>query len=778
MSAAKKRPSARRRRPPKTRPREHGALIGTVKVARPGVAEVVTAEGTFPVARGGLREAMNGDKVGVTLGRPHRGERLARVQHVIERAVTSFLGVYELIEPLGAVRPLDERIRHDFFVLPDDTSAQRLDVRSGDVVVAKILTYPARGEAGVVTLTERVGSPEDVDVAIERVIANHDLPVSFPERAQEEARAVRLDVAETLASEPWRRDLRDLPLMTVDPATARDFDDAICVQRTDAGYELTVAIADVTHYVPQDSLRDLPLMTVDPATARDFDDAICVQRTDAGYELTVAIADVTHYVPQDSALDNEAKQRTCSCYLPDRVIPMLPEELSCGVCSLNPNEDRLAMVVRIAVDSKGVVKDAEPCVAAIRSRARMDYDAVDRFLEAPTSEKAAVLAEGLAAHVGAAEAPTGALAVTLGQSLEAADELAELRRRVRERRGAIDFDSEESKVELDEKGAPVGVTVRTRTRATGLVEEAMLLANECVAGLLASRDIKTAYRVHPQPSAEDLAAVVPVLKEFDLVTPAQADQVVAGDPHAIEAVLQRAEGTRYELLVSTLLVRAMQKAVYLPDNEGHYALGAKAYCHFTSPIRRYPDVLVHRTLKACLRNRLHSKEQKELDRTLSVLCSQCSEGVTSPIRRYPDVLVHRTLKACLRNRLHSKEQKELDRTLSVLCSQCSEGERRASGAEWDAQAVKMAELYAGKIGEEAEGVVIGCERFGLFVRLADTGAEGLVPVRALGDEWFEYDEKRLTLTSEESHDVYRLGDPLTVRVHGVDIPKGHIDFTL
>lgn len=684
MSAAKKRPSARRRRPPKTRPREHGALIGTVKVARPGVAEVVTAEGTFPVARGGLREAMNGDKVGVTLGRPHRGERLARVQHVIERAVTSFLGVYELIEPLGAVRPLDERIRHDFFVLPDDTSAQRLDVRSGDVVVAKILTYPARGEAGVVTLTERVGSPEDVDVAIERVIANHDLPVSFPERAQEEARAVRLDVAETLASEPWRRDL-----------------------------------------------RDLPLMTVDPATARDFDDAICVQRTDAGYELTVAIADVTHYVPQDSALDNEAKQRTCSCYLPDRVIPMLPEELSCGVCSLNPNEDRLAMVVRIAVDSKGVVKDAEPCVAAIRSRARMDYDAVDRFLEAPTSEKAAVLAEGLAAHVGAAEAPTGALAVTLGQSLEAADELAELRRRVRERRGAIDFDSEESKVELDEKGAPVGVTVRRRTRATGLVEEAMLLANECVAGLLASRDIKTAYRVHPQPSAEDLAAVVPVLKEFDLVTPAQADQVVAGDPHAIEAVLQRAEGTRYELLVSTLLVRAMQKAVYLPDNEGHYALGAKAYCHFTSPIRRYPDVLVHRTLKAYLRNRMHSKEQKELDRTLSVLCSQCSEG-----------------------------------------------ERRASGAEWDAQAVKMAELYAGKIGEEAEGVVIGCERFGLFVRLADTGAEGLVPVRALGDEWFEYDEKRLTLTGEESHDVYRLGDPLTVKVHGVDIPKGHIDFTL
>lgn len=684
MSAAKKRPSARRRRPPKTRPREHGALIGAVKVARPGVAEVVTAEGTFPVARGGLREAMNGDKVGVTLGRPHRGERLARVQHVIERAVTSFLGVYELIEPLGAVRPLDERIRHDFFVLPDDTSAQRLDVRSGDVVVAKILTYPARGEAGVVTLTERVGSPEDVDVAIERVIANHDLPVSFPERAQEEARAVRLDVAETLASEPWRRDL-----------------------------------------------RDLPLMTVDPATARDFDDAICVQRTDAGYELTVAIADVTHYVPQDSALDNEAKQRTCSCYLPDRVIPMLPEELSCGVCSLNPNEDRLAMVVRIAVDSKGVVKDAEPCVAAIRSRARMDYDAVDRFLEAPTSEKAAVLAEGLAAHVGAAEAPTGALAVTLGQSLEAADELAELRRRVRERRGAIDFDSEESKVELDEKGAPVGVTVRTRTRATGLVEEAMLLANECVAGLLASRDIKTAYRVHPQPSAEDLAAVVPVLKEFDLVTPAQADQVVAGDPHAIEAVLQRAEGTRYELLVSTLLVRAMQKAVYLPDNEGHYALGAKAYCHFTSPIRRYPDVLVHRTLKAYLRNRMHSKEQKELDRTLSALCSQCSEG-----------------------------------------------ERRASGAEWDAQAVKMAELYAGKIGEEADGVVIGCERFGLFVRLADTGAEGLVPVRALGDEWFEYDEKRLTLTGEESHDVYRLGDPLTVRVHGVDIPKGHIDFTL
>lgn len=683
MSAAKKRPSARRR-PPKTRPKEHGALIGTVKVTRPDVAEVITPEGTFPIARGGLREAMNGDKVGVTLGRPRRGERLARVQHVIERAVTSFLGVYELIEPLGAVRPLDERIRHDFFVLPDDTSAERLGAKTGDVVVAKILTYPARGEAGVVTLTERVGSPEEVDVAIETVIANHDLPVSFPERAKEEAEGVRLDVAETLSAEPWRRDL-----------------------------------------------RDLPLMTVDPATARDFDDAIYVKRTDKGFELTVAIADVTHYVPQDSALDNEAKQRTCSCYLPDRVIPMLPEELSNGVCSLNPNEDRLAMAVTITLDKSGKVKDADPCAAAIRSKARMDYDAVDRFLEAPASDKAVVLAEGLAAHVDAADVPTGDLAVTLGQSLEAADELAELRRKVRERRGAIDFDSEESKVELDEHGKPIGVTVRHRTRATGLVEEAMLLANECVAGLLASRDIKTAYRVHPQPSAEDLAAVVPVLKELDLVTPAQADQVVAGDPHAIEAVLQRAEGSAQELLVSTLLVRAMQKAIYLPDNEGHYALGAKAYCHFTSPIRRYPDVIVHRTLKAYLRNQLHSKEQKALDRNLSTLCNQCSEG-----------------------------------------------ERRASGAEWDAQAVKMAEWYAGKIGDQAEGVVIGCERFGLFVRLADTGAEGLLPVRALGDEWFDYDEKRLTLTGEESHDVYRLGDPLTVKVHGVDIPKGHIDFTL
>ncbi|MEY8437329.1 VacB/RNase II family 3'-5' exoribonuclease [Atopobiaceae bacterium 24-176] len=667
---AKGRKGANRRRPPKTRPKHRSALMGTIRVSRPGTAEVETAEGTFPVAPGGIREAMNGDTVGVTLSPAHRGPgKMARVQTVVSRATTTFVGLYERLDPLGAVTPLDERIRRDFFVLPDDKSAERLGVTDGDLVSARILSYPARGEAGVVTLDERVGSPDEVDVNMEAVIARHDLPRSFPPSSEKEASFVKAGIAEAL----------------LDPA------------RLD--------------------LRDVACVTVDPQGARDYDDAVFARKTEHGYEVSVSIADVTHYVAPGSSLDIEAASRTCSVYLADRVLPMLPEQLSCDVCSLVPGLDRLAMNVTVQLDRAGSVTGSAIAPAVIRSRARLEYGQVDELLGGAMEPGDLPVCEGSPEVV--------------AESLAALDEVAYKRKTLRHRRGSIDFASSESKVKVDAQGRPVGVARRRATSATELVEEAMLLANETVAAHLAQRSVATAFRVHEQPSPDDLGRVVPVLKEFDLVDATQAAAVAAGDPFAIEGVLERARGTAAELLVSTLLLRAMKRAIYLPRNDGHYALGAKAYCHFTSPIRRYPDMLVHRALRALAQGKLSSREWRAAERLLPQRCRDCSDG-----------------------------------------------ERRAAAAEHESQAIKMAEFYAGRIGSVERGVVSGCERFGLFVTLDETGATGLLPVRRLGDQWFDYNERLLTLTGEEDGVRWRLGDEVAVCVESVDVPRGRIDFVL
>ena len=466
-------------------------------------------------------------------------------------------------------------------------------------------------------------------------------------------------------------------------------------------------------------LRSLRCMTIDPTDARDFDDAVyATQLPDGGFELWVHIADVTHYVGWDTPIDNEAKRRTCSAYLVDRVLPMLPERLCNDVCSLRPREDRLAMSVRMELDAEGRLVSAEAMTSAIRSTARLDYDTVDALL--------AGRADASALH----ENPEDAQA--LEGASHALDRIRGLRERIREERGSIDFDTVEPKVTLDEEGHPTGVTVRTRTRATGLVEEAMLLANESVARMLADRDVPCAYRVHERPSPEDLRATVRPLMELGLIDGnAQREALIAGEPEAINTVLDAARGTSGEFLASALLLRAQKRAIYLPTNQGHYALGAQAYCHFTSPIRRYPDELVHRALKALLAGTLGSKEQEQ------------AAG-----------------------------------QLSQLCATCSQMERAADGAARASQHIKMAELYADHVGEVFSGVVCGCERFGLFVMLDDTCAEGLLPARALGSEWLEYDEDRMTLTGEESGRVWGLGTRVCVVVTETDVPRGRIDFAL
>lgn len=645
-------------------------MTGTIRIVRSGVATVQTPEGTFPVARGGIREAMDGDEVQVVLVHHGKGEPQAVVHGVVQRATTTFLGTFESVEPLGVVVPLDARVRHDFFVLPEDASPKRLSVETGDVVSARILQYPTRQSAGVATIDRRIGRASELDMAVEGVIASHGIVTDFPEAVLAEAQQIKADVAGALASDASRRDLREL-----------------CT------------------------------ITIDPSDARDFDDALSVRRLEDGYELGVHIADVTHYVPWGSSIDLEARQRTCSTYLVDRVIPMLPERLCNDVCSLRPGEDRLCMSVFARLDAKGEVVSAQACTSAIRSHARLSYDQVDALFEGTLAPEGLPTSAGFEGDV--------------ADALRTLDEISRLRQDVRLRRGAIDFDTREAKVLVDEDGHPTGVRVRERTAATSLVEEAMLVANECVAKMLSEVDAPAAYRVHERPAPDSLSATIPILRELGLVRGDLADRVVAGEPRALQEVLAAARGTSGEYLANTLLLRAQKRAIYLPQNEGHYALGASAYCHFTSPIRRYPDDVVHRALKALMAGTLGSKEQRSVANVLPQLCRTCSDQ-----------------------------------------------ERVADMASRDSQKAKMAELFQQRVGERFSGIVVGCERYGLFVMLDDTCAEGLLPTRALGEEWFAYDAARLALTGESSGRTWRLGQRVAVEVVGANPAKGQIDFAL
>ena len=655
-------PSKRKtRRNPRSNPR------GVLRVSAAGYGFVQTAEGEFFVPASKMGGAFDGDMVEIVpthvnpqhkqLHKAHgkQGDKPSgRVVRVVNRAHESIVGRYEVAEPFGVVVPEDRRIPYDIFTMRKDYP----HVRDGDAVRVRITTYPSRNEAATGVIEEVIGRAEDEDLAIDMIVARHKLETAFSDASIEQAEKAEVDVAGALGE----------------------------------GYR---------------DLRDRFVFTIDPADARDFDDAISIDEVDGLVRLGVHIADVSHYVPWNSSIDLDARRRATSVYLVDRVIPMLPEELSNDICSLKPGEPRRAMTADMFLDGSFEVKRATFYPSVIESKVSLSYEEAQEALD---GDGGASIDE--------------ALADKLHRLHEVACGLADARRRA----GGIDFDTTEAKVRLDSGGEPEAIVLRRRTDATEMIEEAMVLANNQVASYLSERGFPSVYRVHEPPSPESLAELVPVLQEFDYLKTVSASAFSAGSPTAIQAVLGRAAGRPEAELVSTLVLRSMKRAEYKSECGPHFGLASDAYTHFTSPIRRYPDLIVHRMLKAQLFGKPGTFEQQ----------------------------------------VHS---------LAWLAKHSSEMERIAEAAARESQEYKMIEYLSRDVGAAFNAVIAGVASYGFFVRLENT-AEGLVPLKELGAEYFALDARRHQLVGQESGTVYRLGQRVRVVLEAAYPRERKLDFRL
>jgi ribonuclease R len=636
--------------------RRGGFVVGRISMTRRGYGFVSAPEGDYFISARDIAGAMHGDTVAIRPDK-HRGRegRSGVVTRIMERANTTVVGRFDRHGAIGVVTPSDRRIHHDVFVAANAIG----DATSGDVVVVRLTGYPSRTQAAQGYIEEIVGREGDPGIEIEITIREHGLRTEFPAAVGEEAARLRTDVDEALAREQDRRDIRDRYTFTIDPIDARDFDDAISIGHTEDGRVL----------------------------------------------LGVHIADVSHYVPWDSSIDNEARLRATSVYLVDRVLPMLPEELSNGICSLNPGEARVAFSVDLVLSKDGVVEEASFYPSVIKSDRRCNYDEVDRWLAGgePFPDHDVELAVREFAHI----------AKKIGE------------RRVA--RGGLDFETVEAKVKLAEDGTPLEVVLRERTVATNMIEEAMIAANEAVARHMRDAHAPMVYRIHEDPDSDALDQVALVLKEFDY----PIKDIHGASPATFQRIIAFAHGRKEKYLINSLLVRSLERARYVDFLSPHFGLASEAYCHFTSPIRRYPDLIVHRLLKAQLRGALESDP--------------------NALRMVPE--------------------------LGWLAEHSSQMEREAASAETDSVRFKLCELMAEHVGEAFDGIVTGVANYGLFVQLANT-AEGLVHTEAMPGETYRYESTRHMLVGEKRGDSYRLGQPVKVRIANVSLGDARIDLEL
>ena len=637
----------------------------TVRPEGYGFVLVPGGEDLF-IPRGGMHGAMDGDTVLAREERPRSAgrrrdpERLSgSIVKVLERARDRVVGRFQSEDGRTTVVPYDPRV--DAVIRIAEGRAH--GARDGEIVEARLTSFPDARRIAYGEVEERIGFLGEPGVDIEIVLRSHGLPPRFPAPV----------VAE---SEKFAEEVR-----TEDLLGRRDF-------------------------------RDRRIVTIDGETAKDFDDAVEVEGTAGGFRLGVHIADVSNYVEEGTALDDEALSRGTSVYFPGRVLPMLPERLSNGLCSLNPRVDRLVLSAILQFDAQGRVTGADFVKGVIRSAHRMTYTEVARLIETEPDES-----------------DRRRYGPFLGDFRTMAD-LAALLRARREARGSIDFDLPDADVVLDDAGLVVGIVPESRNVAHRLIEEFMLAANEAVARHLLFAKQPAIYRVHDRPDPDRLVDLREILEGFGYELKGDLAEL---PPAAFQKILRAIEGGPEERLLSDLLLRAQRKAVYSQECRGHYALAAPYYCHFTSPIRRYPDLVVHRQLSQLLR-----------------------EGRPIPLKDFDAT----------------------NERLAEVARLSSERERRAEQAERESLLWKKIVFMKDKVGREFDAFVTGVASFGVFVTLKDFFVEGLVPVSALGEEFFVYEEKQHRLKGRSSGKTYRLGDSLRVRLTAIDEVRRRLDFRL
>ncbi len=605
-----------------------------------------------------MAKVLHGDRaLARVVGIDRRGRREGKIVEVIERGNLRVVGRVFVEHGVSFVVAENRRITQDILVAPAEKGSRAERPKAGQVVVIELIEQPSKHAKPIGRIAEVLGNYADPGMEIEIALRKHELPFEFSRQA----------LAET----------RKLP----DEVRASD-------------------------RKGREDIRDLPLVTIDGETARDFDDAVFCARQGRGYRLMVAIADVSHYVKAGTALDNESQERGNSVYFPRRVIPMLPEKLSNGLCSINPQVDRLCMVCDMDISAAGKIQHYRFYPAVMHSKARLTY-----------SEVAAALFD----HDAAALDKIGPLLAQL-QTLDA---LYRALAKARTTRGAIDFETVETVMEFDDNGKIARIVPYARNDAHRIIEECMLAANVCASDFLAEREHPALYRVHEGPTEEKLTRLREFLKEFGL------DLSGGNDPKAGDyaKLLTRIKGRPDMQLLQTVMLRSLRQAVYSPDNVGHFGLAYESYTHFTSPIRRYPDLLIHRAIKAALASERYSP----------------GDG---------------------------------DEGWEAIGMHCSQTERRADEATRDVTNWLKCYYMQDRIGEAFAGSVSAVVPFGIFVALDDVYVEGLVHISELGSDYFHYDDARHELQGERTGKRYRLADRVQVQLVRVDLETTKIDFRL
>ncbi|HEY1577961.1 MAG TPA: VacB/RNase II family 3'-5' exoribonuclease [Terracidiphilus sp.] len=698
-----------------------------------------------------INGAMQGDQVLVELAPPRAdGRRLGRVARILERRNPTVVGIFHYArserEMGNKVIPFDERMTQPIVIPPgqefpperSDATPHRVigreaapaalhDDLEGLVVDVEITSWPTPTRPSIGRVIEILGDPEDFGVDVEMMIRKHRLPRVFPEKVLAEARAVAfIDEVEVNR----RRDFRGLPIVTIDGETARDFDDAILV----------------------------------------------TDRPGGGYELHVHIADVSEYVGAGTDLDLEARIRGTSVYFPDRAIPMLPHELSTNICSLRPDEDRLVLSCIMQLTSDGRIESFEIVEGVIRSAARMTYTGVHAILEG--------------------DPKTRTRYTRLVPDFERMKRLAVLMNKRREERGSIDFDLPEPVIEFDDRGQMRGVTRAERTWANRLIEEFMLAANECVATWLEDLGVPSLYRIHEKPDPrrvvqfEELAAsfgytlglgALPVKRvqtrgdrrdaqrSGRQARTHEVPEDIAVTPKMYQKLATRIEGKPEERILSYLMLRSLSQARYSEINESHFALAAPTYTHFTSPIRRYPDLIVHRITKALLRS-------GEVGRA-EVAEGRHASPWTHPNEGLKGIVIHRAKK-----RGHSEGFKGTppipEPELSQIAQESSEAERRSAEAERELVEWKKVRFMQDRVGEEFAALVLNPTKYGLFVELTDLFVEGLVPIDSLRDDRYTWRENTHEILGERWGRRFRAGDRVQVILDRILAQERRLQFSI